>query len=162
MLLSQHNEQTQQKFRHKKILSNSLWKKKLEVEKWPIFTKTKYGILMTIVTSAVLAFYADSKYIKFFQFIVTKKPKIGENEPDFWKKMGNTPKKASDLFDNLFIRYIISENLTIEVSSSNLHSVDLRFFFSEEISSMHVYLFCIFPRGDCIKPKVRDNREGAH
>jgi len=45
--------------------------------------KTKNGILVAIATPAVLAFYADSKYIKFFQFIVTKpKPDIRENSLD--------------------------------------------------------------------------------
>jgi hypothetical protein len=41
---------------------------------------------MTIAKPTVLAFYADSKYLKFFQFIVTHpKPKICENLPDFYK-----------------------------------------------------------------------------
>ena len=44
----------------------------------------KNGILMTIATPEVFTFYFDSKYIKFFQFVVTNpKPKIFENIPGF-------------------------------------------------------------------------------
>jgi len=44
------------------------------------------------------------------------------------EKRGNTPEKASDLNENPFIIYIISENPTVQVSSSNLQNVEFRFF----------------------------------
>ena len=73
-----------------RILSNSLWQnKKTGRKKWlgPIFTKTKNGILRTIAKPAVLPFYADSNYVKLFQFIVTHpKPTIWENYAWFLKK----------------------------------------------------------------------------
>ena len=101
---------------------------------------------MTIAKPAILTFYAYSKYMKFFHFIVTHpKPKMWENLLDFWKR-GITPQNSSDLIENPLIKYIISENLTIEVSSSNLQSVEFR----------------CFPRCDCIKPKVQDNWAGTH
>ena len=119
--------------------------KKTGSKKWlgPIFTKTKNGILLTIARPTVLAFYADSKYIKLFQFIVTHPQlKIWENLLSFWKK-GEHPQKCERSYWKSLNKKIISENSTIEVSSSNLQNVEFRiFFFSEETSSMHVYLFC--------------------
>ena len=114
---------------------------------------------MTIATPAVLAFYTDSQYIKFFGFIVTH-PK-SEKIYLIFEKKGNTLQKASDLIGNFFTSYIISENPAVKVSSSNLRNVEFSFF-SEETSSMHVNFFLYFPRSDYIKPTIQDNLEGAH
>ena len=56
---------------------------------------------MTIAISAVLVFYADFKYIKFFQFINTHpKPNIWESLPDFWKKSSVFPPGEKVFFLN--------------------------------------------------------------
>jgi hypothetical protein len=116
---------------------------------------------VTIATPAVLAFYANSKYLEFFQFIVTHpKPKIWENWPDFLKNA--PPPKASNLIEKVFIRYIISENFTVDVSSSNLQNVEFRiFFFQKKYCRCMFICFVFFPWGDCVKPKVQNNWEGA-
>ena len=88
---------------------------------------------MTIAKPAVLAFYADSKYVKFSQIIDTHpKPKCEKICQIFEKKRGSIPKKASVHIDNSFFRYIISENATVEVSSSSLQNVEFRFFFHKK------------------------------
>jgi hypothetical protein len=157
------------KFCHKRILSNSLWIK-TGSKKWlgPIFANTRNLILVTITTPAVLIFYTNSKYLEFFQFIISHlKPKIWENWPDvckkslFFKKSAPPPKKASDLIEKLFIRYIISENRTVDVSSSSLQNVEFGIFFKRNIVDACLFVL-FFHRGECIKPKVQDNWEGAH
>ena len=51
-----------------------------------MFTKNKNGIFMVIDKPAAFNFYVVSKYIKFFQFIVTNpKPKNMKNIPDLKK-----------------------------------------------------------------------------
>jgi len=115
---------------------------------------------MTIATPTVLTFYADSKYVKFFQFVVSHlKPKIWENLPELWKK-GNSSKKVTNLIESPFIRQVISDNPTIEVSSSNLQNVEFRKMWKH--CRWMFICFVFIPRGDCIKPKVQDNWEGAH
>ena len=127
-----------------RILSNGLWWR-TGSKKWPrpIFTKTKNKIPMTVATPAVLAFYADSKYIKFFPFIITHpKPKT-EKIAWYLKKRGNTPKKQAILLKILLLD--TSYNPTVEISSSNLRNMEFHIFFSKETSSLHVYVF--FSRG---------------
>ena len=136
------------KFRHKRILSNNLWLK-TGSKKWlgPIFAKTENGIHMTIAKPAILAFHVDSKYIKFFKFNVTHpKPEILENLPDFQKKGKHPQKSKRSYWKSLNWIHRIWE---LYHRGFKLQSLKCRIspFFPEEISSIHVHLFCFFPQG---------------
>ena len=63
-------------------------------------------------------------------------------------------KKSYNLNKNHTIRFSVSENLIVEVSSSYLQKCGILHFLPEDRSRMRVYLFvflfCFFPRGDRI------------
>ena len=104
---------------------------------------------MTIAKPTVLAFYADSKCIKYLPFIVNH-PKliIWKKLPEFEKRR-NTPQKASDLIENPFVRYIISENPNVKVSSSNLQNVNFCIAFQIKKNMVDAHLFVLlFTRSD--------------
>ena len=54
---------------------------------------------MTIATRAVLAFYADSKYIKFFHLLLPTQYQTSEKICLIFEKREDTPQKASDLIE---------------------------------------------------------------
>ena len=61
--------------------------------------------------------------------------------------------------------FCVSENPTVEVSSSYLQKCGILYFLSEERSRMRVYfiyLFFYFPRGDRINPVILEYRKWAH
>jgi hypothetical protein len=79
-----------------------------------------------------LAFYAGSKYIKFIKFnFAHQNLWAWENLLSLHEGGGeNTPKQSSDLNVNQTIRFSISENPTIEVSSFCLKKVVFFIFFA--------------------------------
>ena len=78
-----------------------------------------------------------------------------------FEKRGNIPKKASNLIENPFIRYIISENPIVEVSTPIFKMWNFALFQKKHRRCMFI-CFVFFSKRDCIKPKVQDNWEGAH
>jgi len=71
-----------------------------------------------------------------------------ENFSQFLKNMGNTHKTSRDLSENHTIRFSISENSILEVSSSYTRKCGILhvFVFPQAKSKMGVYLFvcCLF------------------
>jgi len=121
-----------------RILSNGLWWRTGSKKwPWPILTKTKNLILMTIATPVVL----------FFPFITTHpKQKIWENLHDFWIE-GKHPQKTSDFIENPIItsyHRTISYHRGFKLQSSKYGFSFFFFFFLEETSSLHFYLFFFF------------------
>ena len=127
-----------------------------------IVTKTlKSGILIPIATSKESHFNADFKYTSFIKFSSTQqKLRAWENLRCF-----RTPPKSHSLNENHTIRFSVSENPTVEVSSFYLQKCGILYFLPEGRSRMRLFVclfFCFFPQADRIDPVVLECCERAH
>ena len=125
-----------------------------------IVTETlKIDILTPIYTSDESDFYTDFKYMSITNLVLP----IKSYEPDticlIFRRKGETSPKSHT------IRFSVSENSTVEVSSSYLQKCGILYsFVRRKITDacLFVYLFFFFFRGDCIDPEVLECRERAH
>ena len=77
-----------------------------------------------------------------------------------------TPSNSQNSHENHTIKFSVSENLIVEVSSSYLEKCGISHFLPEDKSGMRIYLFAFWlfffiPRGDHVDPVALECRKRA-
>ena len=99
------------------------------------------GILIRIDTSKESDFYPDFKHTSFIKFSLThQKWPAWENLPYFENRRKH-PLKVIESEGKSSIRFSVSENPTVEVSSSYMQKWGILYFLPEERSQIRVYYF---------------------